>query len=85
MTEKGKYERIKGFKMPKGTVCFHIPTRNDTPKQISDEAYLKIVGKKGYFCGYIQGNAICFVKGESVIVVFKRQLDLIEKFGGWLV
>jgi hypothetical protein len=73
------------FEMPEGTVCFHIPTRGNLPKRVSNEAYLKMVGRKGYFCGYIQGDAICFVNGDSVIVIRKNQLENIEKFGGWMV
>lgn len=76
---------VSKFEMPEGTVCFHIPTRGNIPKIVPNKAYLKMVGRKGYFCGYIQGDAICFANGDSVIVIRKNQLDNIEKFGGWMV
>ena len=73
------------FEMQKGTVCFHIPSKTNIPKTISWKAYLKMVGRKGYFCGYVQGKFLCLVKGESVIVLRKLQLCDIERLGGWAI
>jgi hypothetical protein len=70
--------------MPAGTVCFHIPYRTNSPKQISSEQYFKMLSRKSrYRMGYIQGDAICFIQRSSVVVIWKDELRKIEDFGGW--
>ncbi|MGQ9624792.1 MAG: hypothetical protein ACUVT9_05415 [Candidatus Bathycorpusculaceae bacterium] len=56
---------------------FHVYSDRKTVKELSWADYMKMSGKKGYLCGWVDDTDILFIEGDSIIFLSLEQLNKI--------